>query len=199
MLPFTCVFARAGKLLGGGMWLFKQQQVVGILWDPVTEETINNTSMCLYLAAGICGILIMAHTLWLRGRVVVLQPEGRQFDPQSSKSVLDVSLSNMQNPELCLLEQHSASNRCTVWCVCDWVNVNCTYTELCGHQYIEKRCKYHHKKLHLTIKLQEKCCPEWLWRWRCSVFTHWESTKIQNNPSKNTELHVHFLFWWIKC
>ena len=42
--------------------------------------------------------------------------EGRQFDPQSSQKNLhaEVSLSKMLNPELCLIEQQSAANRCTV-------------------------------------------------------------------------------------
>ena len=56
------------------------------------------------------------------GRVVVLQPEGRQFDPQSSQKMLhaEVSLRKMLNPELCLIEQQSAANRCTVW-MCVWL------------------------------------------------------------------------------
>ena len=42
--------------------------------------------------------------------------EGRQFDPQSSQKNLhvEVSLSKMLNPELCLIEQQGAANRCTV-------------------------------------------------------------------------------------
>ena len=37
----------------------------------------------------------------------------------------------MLNPELCLIEQQSAANRCTVWmCVCDWVNVKLYCKEL---------------------------------------------------------------------
>ena len=45
------------------------------------------------------------------GRVVVLQPEGRQFNPQLMHA--EVSLSKMLNPELCLIEQQSAVY-CTV-------------------------------------------------------------------------------------
>ena len=51
--------------------------------------------------------------LWLRGRAVVLQPEGRQFEPQ-------YSLGKMLNPDLSLIEQKSAANRCTVW-MCVWM------------------------------------------------------------------------------
>ena len=56
------------------------------------------------------------------GRVVVLQSEGRQFDPQSSQKNLHakVSLSKLLNPELCLIEQQSAANRYTVW-MCVWL------------------------------------------------------------------------------
>ena len=32
----------------------------------------------------------------------------------------EVSLSKMLNPELCLIEQQSAANRCTVW-MCVWL------------------------------------------------------------------------------
>ena len=53
------------------------------------------------------------------GRVVVLQPEGRQFDPQSSQKNLHAEVS-LSNPELCLIEQQSAANRCTVW-MCVWL------------------------------------------------------------------------------
>ena len=51
------------------------------------------------------------------GRVVVLQPECRQF-PKNLHA--EVSLSKMLNPELCLIEQQSAANRCTVW-MCVWL------------------------------------------------------------------------------
>ena len=45
-----------------------------------------------------------------------------QFDPQSSQKNLhaEVSLGKMLNPELCLIEQQSAANRCTVW-MCVWL------------------------------------------------------------------------------
>ena len=54
------------------------------------------------------------------GRVVVLQPEGRQFNPQSSqrKTASKVSLSKLLNPELPLIELIDALYEC----VCDWVN-----------------------------------------------------------------------------
>ena len=43
--------------------------------------------------------------LWLRGRVVVLQPKGQKFDSQSSHLPAKVSLGKMLNPELPLIEQ----------------------------------------------------------------------------------------------
>ena len=58
--------------------------------------------------------------LWLRGRVVVLQPEGRQFDPPSSKSTCRSVLEQDAEPRIALIEQQSAANRCTVW-MCVWM------------------------------------------------------------------------------
>ena len=58
--------------------------------------------------------------LWLRGRVVVLQPEGRQFHPSLPGLHAEVSLGKMLNPEFPLIEKKSAANRCTVW-ICVWM------------------------------------------------------------------------------
>ena len=48
------------------------------------------------------------------------QPEGRQFDPQSSKSACRSVLGQDAEPELAPIEQKSAANRCTV-CVNGWM------------------------------------------------------------------------------
>ena len=61
--------------------------------------------------------------LWLWGRAVILQPKGRQFDPQFPHLHAEVSLGKILNPQLPLMKQKSAANRCTVWmCVwmCEW-------------------------------------------------------------------------------
>ena len=60
----------------------------------------------------ICALL---EGLWLRGRALC-RPEGRQFEGLPHLHA-KVSLGKMLNPELPLIEQQSAANRCTV-CMC---------------------------------------------------------------------------------
>ena len=78
----------------------------------------HSLNTCYLSGTGGCG--------W-GGRVDV-QPEGGQFNPQSSPKKkkknlhAEVSLSNMLNPELCLIWQQSAANICTIWmCVTGWM------------------------------------------------------------------------------
>ena len=59
-------------------------------------------------------LMPMCYHMWLRGRAVVLQPEGRQFDPSLPHLHAGVSLGKMLNPELPLIEQQRAAHRCTV-------------------------------------------------------------------------------------
>ena len=91
---------KSGFLLQGNIWEWNRNS---LKWQNVVWLT-NRDSTYVTLHYG-CG--------W-GGRVVVLQPEGRQFDPQFSQKNLhaEVSLSKMLNPELCLIEQQSAANRC---------------------------------------------------------------------------------------
>ena len=52
-----------------------------------------------------------------------------------------MSLSKMLNPELCLIEQQSAANRCTVW-MCVWLGEckkNCTVKSFEWSSRLEKR------------------------------------------------------------
>ena len=73
------------------------------------------------------------------GRVVVLQPEGRQFSPQSSQQNLHAEVSLKMYPELCLIKQPSVANRCTVW-MCVWLREckNCTVKSFEWSSRLEK-------------------------------------------------------------
>ena len=71
--------------------------------------------------------------LWLRGRAVVLQPEGRQFHPQYSPSACWSVLGQDAEPRIAHIEQGSAANRCTVWMY------NCTENCFEWSSRLEKR------------------------------------------------------------
>ena len=93
-----------------------------------------NVMLSLYLLccpAGGCG--------W-GGRVVVLQWSAVRSPVFPKNMHAEVSLSKMLNPELCLIEQQSAANRCTVW-MCVWLGEckNCTVKRFEWSSRLEKR------------------------------------------------------------
>ena len=55
-------------------------------------------------------------------RVVILQPEGRQFDPSVPHLNAEVPLGKMLNAELPLIEKGAANRSALYECVCEWVS-----------------------------------------------------------------------------